>query len=104
MGSDTALTTLLCSHNTALLSQHCLAFTTLLCSHNTALRRGEDAKRLDEEELSKLFTGICSLPDIGQFMRLTLITCFLLQTGCRIQSCVPLLWDSMKLLSEDVGP
>ena len=34
-------------------------------------------------------------------MRLTLITYFLLQTGCRVQSCVPLLWDSMKLLSED---
>ena len=31
-----------------------------------------------------------------------LITCFLLQTGCRVQSCVPLMWDSMKLLHEGV--
>lgn len=62
--------------------------------------RGEDAKRLEKEELTKLFAGICDLPDLGQFMRLTLITCFLLQTGCRVQSCVPLQWDTMKLSYE----
>ena len=56
---------------------------------------------MNEEELNKLYAGIFRLQDLGQFMRLTLITCFLLQTGCRVQSCVPLLWDNMKLLAED---
>ena len=68
------------------------------------MRRGEDDKRLEKEELEKLFTGISGLSDLGQFMRLTLVTCFLLQTGCRFQSCAHLQWDSMKLLSESQRP
>lgn len=51
--------------------------------------RGEDDKHLEQDELKRLFTGISGLTYLGQIMRLTLITCFLLQTGCCVQSCAP---------------
>lgn len=67
------------------------------------MRRGEEDKRLSKDEVDRLYSIISKEPKLPHFLRLSLVSSFLLQTGCRSQSVFSLSWSSIDLLTEGGG-